>query len=361
MRFSFDSADSVQPFQQGGSYLNDRQQVTSRPVNGELDSLHVFSPRLVNEAKFGFNRGNVYTSNQSALNLPLAVSVSGFTPLANNEYKVGVGNSFSEIDNLTLVHGAHTLKFGIEVRRIQLNQGNTANGTVSFASFAALLANSVSSATYASALPVNGLRKTEVYSYAGDEWKLKPNLTVNLGVRYSFFNLFHEVFGRAIPFDFATCGPQGFCASGASFGQPNTLDMDPRVSATWAPDALGRKTVFRAGFGLYHGDGQLDDQNLPINNEVSQYSFNGCSNLSFPLPFSCSGTATVSARADDRCRKDMYVSQWGLSVQQVLPHNFLNTLSYAGSEGTYLLTTSYVNLKDPVTAKRPYADFGQVQ
>lgn len=361
LRFSFDAADSVQPFQQSGSYLNDRQQVTSRPVNGELDSLHLFSARMVNEAKFGFNRGNVYTSNQSALNLPEAVSVSGFTTLANNEYKIGVGNSFSEIDNLTLVHGTHTFKFGIEARRIQLNQGNTANGTVAFSSFAAFLGNAVSSATYASDLPVNGLRKTEVYSYAGDEWKLRPNLTVNLGVRYSFFNLFHEVFGRAIPFDFATCGSQGFCAAGASFGQPNTLDIDPRISATWAPDALGRRTVFRTGFGLYHGDGQLDDQNLPINNEVNQYSFNGCSNLSFPLSFSCSGTATVSARADDRHRKDMYVSQWGFSVQQVLPHGFLNTLSYAGSKGTYLLTTSYVNLKDPVTEDRPYAGFGQVQ
>ena len=177
---------------QGGSYLNDKQQITSRPVNGELEWMHIFSSSLMNELKFGFNRGNVYTTNQSALDTPFAVSVSGFTTLANNEYKIGVGNSYSYIDNLTMVRGNHLLKFGAEVRRIQLNQGNT-SGTVSFSSTANFLVNSVSSATYAAELPVNGLRKTEVYSYAEDEWKLRPNLTLNLGVRYSFYNIFHEV------------------------------------------------------------------------------------------------------------------------------------------------------------------------
>jgi hypothetical protein len=358
LRFSFDAAASDAPFQEGQNYLNDKQQITSRPVNGELEYLHIFSPRLVNEAKFGFNRGNVYTTNQSALGLPTAIAVSGFTTLSNNEYKIGVGNDFSEIDDLTMVRGNHTLKFGAEVRRIQLNQGNTANGTVTYASTAGFLANAVSSASYASPLPVNGLRKTEVYSYAEDEWKLKPNLTFNLGLRYSFFNLFHEVFGKAIPFDFATCGPQGFCAAGASFGRINALDFDPRVSLAWAPRAFGGRTIFRSGFGIYHGDGQLDDQNLPISNEVGQYSLSA---VSFPISPYLNGPGTVSARDDDRNRKDSYVSQWGFSVQQALARNFVNTLSYVGSKGTDLLTTSYVNLKNPATGLRPYPAFGQVQ
>jgi hypothetical protein len=363
MRFSFDAAASDAPFAEGGSYLRDRQQISSRPVNGELDYLHIFSPRLLNEAKFGFNRGNVYTTNQSALNLPTAVAVSGFTTLSNNEFKIGVGNSFSEIDNVTLVRGNHTLKFGVELRRIQLDQGNTANGTVTFSSAAGFLANSVSSASYALPLPVNGLRKTEVYAYAEDEWKAKSNLTLNFGIRYSFFNLFHEVLGRAVPFDLATCGPQGFCAAGASFGQPNMLDADPRVSFTWAPAALRGDTILRSGFGLYHGDGQLDDQNLPINNEVGQYSLSAKTTpaLSFPIAPFLNGPGTVSARDDDRRRKDSYVSQWGFSLQQALPHHFVDTLSYAGSKGTYLLSTSYVNLIDPATGLRPYAAFGQVQ
>jgi hypothetical protein len=363
LRFNIDAAFSDAPLVEGGSYLKDRQQVTSRPVNGELESTHIFSPRLVNELKFGFNRGNVYTTNQGVANLPYTIAVSGFTSLANNEFKTGVGNSYSYIDNMTKVRGNHTLKLGVEVRRIQLNQGNTSNGTITFSSAANFLINSVSSATYAQALPVNGLRKTEIYSYAEDEWKLLTNLTLNMGVRYTFYNLFHEVHGKAIPFDFATCGAVGFCGAGASFGNPNMLDIDPRISITWAPAALGDKTVVRSGLGLYHGDGQLDDQNLPISNEVGQYSLSSKTipTLSFPVTPFLNGPGTVSARDDDRRRKDMYVSQWGLSVQQALARELIGTLSYVGSKGTNLLTTSYVNLINPSTGLRQYPAFSQVQ
>ncbi len=363
LRFNFDAAVSNVPLSQGGIYLSDKQQVVSRPVNGELESMHIFSPTLVNEVKFGFNRGNVYTTNQSALGLPFAISVSGFTTLANDQFKLGVGNSFSWIDNLTIVRGNQILKFGTEVRRIQLNQGNTPSGTVSFSSVSSLLSNQVSSASYAADLPINGLRKNHVYAYAEDEWKLEPHLTLNLGVRYSFYSIFHEVHDKAIPFDFATCGSAGFCGAGASFGSPNTLDIDPRVSVTWAPSALASQTILRGGFGLYHGDGQLDDENLPINNEVGRYSLSAKSTpgLSYPVTPFLNGPGTVSPRDMDRNRKDMYVSQWGFSIQQALPHDLVGTLSYVGSKGTGLLTTSYLNLIDPASGVRPNPAFGQVE
>jgi hypothetical protein len=363
LRFNFDAAVSQIPLIQGGSYLNDKQQVVSRPVNGELESMHIFSPRLVNELKFGFNRGNVYTRNQSALGLPFSVAVSGFTTLANNQYKIGVGDTYSYIDNLTLVCGEHTLKFGVEIRHIQLNQGNTPSGAITYSSGPSLLANSISSASYAAQLPVNGLRKTAIYSYAEDEWKLLANLTLNAGLRYSFYSIFHEVNGKAIPFDFSTCGAAGFCGAGASFGNTNKLDIDPRISLTWAPHALGGRTVLRSGFGLYHGDGQLDDQNLPINNEVGRYSLSAKTipNLSYPVTAFLNGPGTVSPRDMNRNRKDMYVSQWGLSVQQALPRDMVGTLSYVGSKGTHLLTTSYLNLIDSATGLRPNAAFSQVE
>jgi hypothetical protein len=363
LRFNFDAAISRIPLAQGGSYLSDRQQVVSRPVNGELETLRIFSPRLVNELKFGFNRGNVYTTNQGATQLPFSVAVSGFTTLANNQYKIGVGNSYSYIDNLTWVRGNHTLKFGIEIRHIQLNQGNTPSGTISFSSANSFLTNSVNSASYAAELPVNGLRKTEAYSYAEDEWKLLANLTINLGLRYSFYNIFHEVNNKANPFDFATCGPAGFCGVGASFGDPNALDVDPRLSITWAPASLNGKTVLRSGFGLYHGDGQLDDQNLPINNEVGRYSLSAKTipNLSYPVTPFLNGPGTVSPRDMDRRRKDMVVSQWSLSVQQAIAHDLVGSLSYVGSKGTHLLTTSYLNLIDPATGVRPNPAFSQVE
>ena len=364
LRFNFDASYSDVPLVEGSTYTNDRQLINSRPANGELESLHIFSPQLVNELKLGFNRGNVYTTDQSVLQTPYAISISGFTTLSGNEYKLGVGNSFSYIDNLTFSKGAHTLKSGVEIRRIQLNQGNTPNGTVTFSSSAAFAANSVSSATYAAQLPVNGLRKTEVYSFIQDEWKLRPNITLNAGVRYTFYDIFHEVQGRANPFDFNTCGPQGYCGVGASFGNPNVGDIDPRISIAWAPAAHHGDTVVRSGFGLYHGDGQLDDQNFPISNEIAQYSLSAKSipNLSYPItPFLSNTPGIIAPREADRGRKDMYVTQWGLSIQQSLSHAFLGTLSYVGSKGTYLLDTTYLNLINPATGLRPYPAFGQVQ
>ncbi len=362
VRFNIDRAVNTQPLASSGNYLLDRQQLTSEPVNGAIELLHVFSPSLVNEFKFGFNRSTADTTDINTTGIPYAVSVSGFTILNNNKFSLGVGNSFSEIDNLTCVKGRHIVKAGVEIRRIQMNQGNTEAGTIVFASTSAFDANQVSTATLNGALPVNGLRKTQYSGYVQDEFKIRPNLTLNLGARYSFFNIFHEVLGRADPFDFATCGPQGFCGVGASFGQPNYGDIDPRVAVAWAPTKSGR-SVIRAGYGLYHEDGQLDDQNLPISDEVFAYSLSNKTipNLSYPItPFLAETTGIISPRDDDRRRKDTYVEQWGLSVQQQLPADIVGTVSYVGSNGVHLLTLSEVNVVNPVTGTRPYPNFGEV-
>ena len=95
----------------------------------------------------------------------------------------------------------------------------------------------------------------------------ESNFTLNLGVRYSFFNVFHEVQGRDIPFDFATCGPQGYCPVGSSLGQPNYADIDPRIAICLGARRVSQgKTVIRGGFGIFHEDGQLDDQNIADKN-----------------------------------------------------------------------------------------------
>jgi len=368
VRFNIDRAVNTQPLASSGQYLADRQQLTSAPVNGAIELMHIFSPTLVNEAKFGYNRGTAITTNINQTGLPYVVAVSGFTNLNNDRISKAIGNSFSEIDNLTWIEGRHTVKAGVEIRRIQLNQGNTEAGTITYSPIAsgtaqdAFDANEVSKASLNGALPINGLRKTQYFGYIQDEFNVLPNLTVNLGARYSFFNIFHEVQGRANPFDFATCGPQGFCGAGASFGQPNYGDIDPRIALAWSP-RKNDKTVVRVGAGIYHEDGQLDDQNLPISNEVFAYSLSNKNipNLSYPIdPFLASTTGIVSPRDDDRRRKDTYIYQWGLSLQQELPADFVGTVSYVGSKGTYLLTLSEVNVFDPITGLQLYPDFGIV-
>ena len=367
VRANIDEAINTQPLASSGNYLLDQQQLTSHPVNSGIELLHIFSPRFMNEAKFGFNRSTAYTTNINQSGLLYAISVSGLTTLNTNKANTGVGNSFAGIDNATWIKGRHVVKAGVEIRRIQMNQGNTSSGTVKYAATGSLTAlqafedNVVSTASLAGALPVNGLRKTQSFGYVQDEFKWRPNFTLNLGLRYSFFNIFHEVLGRSNPFDFATCGAQGFCGVGASFGEPNYGDIDPRIAFAWSPRNNGT-TVIRAGFGTYHEDGQLDDQNLPNSNEVFSYSLSGKNipGLSYPIdPFLVDTTGIVSPRAQDRRRKDTYVTQWGLSIQQALPADFVSTISYVGSKGTHLLTLSEVNVFNP-DGTRPYPAFGIV-
>ena len=285
MRFNYDRSVDTQPL---SAAATDLQQRVSTPVNGALELLHIFSSRLVNEAKFGFNRAtsNTYNLNKTGILYQIAIATGpgpGFITQNYDYNSIYVGNSFSWIDNLTWIHGRHTFKFGGEIRRIQLNQESGEHGKITFSTVEDLAANLVTRASLSGALPVNHLRKNDYVGYAQDEYKWGPNLTLNLGVRYTIFDLFHEAEGLANPFDFATCGPQGFCGVGASFGQQNYGDIDPRVAFAWTPWE-GGQTVIRGGFGIYHEDGQLDDQNLPAKNEVPSFSVKSTSSLQVTYP-----------------------------------------------------------------------------
>ena len=356
MRFNYDRSVNTQPFAVTAA---DLQQSVSNPINGVLELLHVFNPNLVNETEFGFNRSTSNSYNFSQTDNIYQIVVTGLSTQNYNRISIGVGNAYSYLDSLTWSHGRHTLKTGVEFRRIQMNQGKTTSGKITFSSVEHLAANKVSKASLSDALPTNGLRKWWDIGYIQDEFRWRPNLTLNLGARYTFLQLFHEVNNKPNPFDFDTCGPQGFCGVGASFGYQNYGDFDPRVAVSWSPGRSGQ-TVLRAGFGIYHEDGQLDDQNLPESNEVGAYSLTKCLGepLEYPIDPSCyTGPGTISPDAQDRRRQDTYTEQWGASVQQALPANFVSTISYVGSHGVHLLTLSLVNMIDPATGDVPYPEF----
>jgi len=373
VRANIDNALYFLPYSpSSGQYLNEKEELKSYPVNNVIALSHVFSPALINETKFGFNRGTTDTIYLNPTGSLYAISVAGLTTLNNGRVSTGVGNTFAGIDDLTWVKGRNVIKAGVEVRRVQMNQGGSSYGTVSFNSLTSFAADQSYKTSITGTYPVNGLRKTDFFSYFQDEFKWRPNLTLNLGVRYTIFGIFSEAYRRGNPFDFATCGPAGYCGVGASFGPGNFGDADPRIAFAWAPAVFGGKTVIRSGFGIYHEDGQLDDQNLPDKNEVLSYALTpkNCIGLSFPItvgptgaPVCGNGTGvngTQSPNAEERDRKDTYADQWGLSVQQALPSNFLAALSYVGSLGRHLLQESYVNVENPLTGLRPYPAFSQI-
>lgn len=327
--------------------------------NAAVALSHVFSPSLINEAKFGVNQTIYHSANLSPV--PFGVAVSGFSSLTGASTTDYPSKTFDMIDDLSWSKGKHILKFGFETRWILLNQGTSQSGSLTYNSVAAFLDNQMGAASYTAILPLVRQRKTQYFGYAQDEFKATPNLTITAGIRYNFFNALHAIGNQDVPFDFGTCG--GYCPPADSFFHPRYNDFDPRIGIAWAHG----DTVLRVGAGIYHTDGQEDDQNLPISNTVDRYTFSDTSfpTLSFPLtPFllyaEAGGLGVVSPRDLDRNRKDDYVGAWTASVQQKLPFNIIGTATYLGNKGTDVLTTTYTNLLNPLTGIAPYPAFGPV-
>ena len=340
--------------------LRDRTVADARPINSVLAFDETLSPSMLNQVRIGFNQ--VAFRSQQVTPLPYSLKVTGFTTVSSAKTKEEDDTSAAIIDNLTFTRGRHTIKAGVEIRRVLTDPGSSADGTLTYTSPGNFLSNTLDSASVTSTLPLKRLRKTQVFSFLQDEYRLSSDVTLNLGVRYSFFNVFHETQGRAVPFDFNSCG--GLCKAGAEFSRPRTRDIDPRVAFAWTPRALNGHTVIRSGFGIYHGDGQMEDQNLPASNDVAAYSLNSkqIPGLVYPIdPLLATAPGTLSPRAQNRNRKDEYASQWGISIQQELPGHILGSAGYTGNKGTDLQTITYTNVADPATGRIPYPQYGQVQ
>lgn len=339
--------------------LRDRQITPLRPMNGVLSVTQALSATL-NEMRLGFNQMLSRTTNQTPLRYSLAVS--GFNTVSSSKTKEEDDTSYTALDSLSLTRGRHYITLGGEARRVFTNPGSSADGTLSYTTRDNFVSNRLDSASVTSALPLKRLRKNQMFSFAQDEFKAASNLTLTIGVRYQYFGVFSERDGRARPFDFTTCG--GLCMPGARFSTPRTNDIDPHVGAAWVPRVFRGRTVVRAGAGMYHGDGQLEDQNLPASNDVPRYSLSSSQILGLAYPidnFLLNVPGTLSPRAQNRNRKDETSIQWGLSMQQDLPAHFTSSLSYTGNKGTHLQTITYQNVIDSVSGRRAHPEYGQVE
>ena len=336
--------------------------VDSRVQNFVLEETHILNPRVINEAQFGFNRNTFIQSQQTGV--PFNFSITNFTSLSENYTKEQVGQSESVNDTVTWTKGNHTLKFGAELKFPWFNEQNSIDGTAAYLNESALLSNQLSTFQTTAALPDKGMRKVHVAGYIQDEWKVSGNLTFNYGLRYNYFSPFHEVHNSEDPFDIADCG--GYCGIGAAFYHNNYLNFDPRVSVAYSPASLGGDTVLRAGFGIYHGEVQLGDQDSPVvNTEPSTLLTSGVQSngtvvqYSYPVPPSLTPSTglALTPRSMARHHPDSYVEQWTASIQQALPGQTVLTVTYLGGHGVHLFRRAYTNLIDPATNTRPLPQY----
>jgi hypothetical protein len=331
------------------------------PTNSVLAYQRILSPAVTNELKFGVNRANYHNWGYGIAPVGVSVSSASFSGLTNTTLDTEVGTTFSYIDNLTWVRGRHTLKFGANIMRVRLNNsGNTlTSASLSYASTDDFINNRASSASYLQGEGVVGNRRTFYQGYAQDEFKATPNLTFNLGLRYEFYSVVHEILNRSAVVDIAGCG--GFCPKGTPYYDPNYKDFGPRVGAAWAPAALHGKTTIRSGFGIYYGGNQNDDFSDPAESAVPRYSLSSSDfpALAYPLvAFLDPKNQLYSPKAINRHRKDLYYENWDFVVQQQIAHDLIAQVSYIGGEGHNLFARYTINLIDPLTGKRPLAGFG---
>ena len=346
--------------------LFDQNDTNNHPANYVVALQHFFGANLLNEAKFGVNRSPFHNPVLPGF-IDISVSTTNFESLNNSQADNEVGTTYSYLDNLTWTRGRHTLKAGIEVRRIQLNQGKTASLAINLQGGTndnlSLINNNVNFIDYTTSWDGHALRRTFVMPYIQDEWKVTPNLTVNVGLRWDYYAPITEAHDRVKIFDLAAC--HGFCPPTSALEFPNYKNFDPRFSVAWAPERFRGKTVVRGGFGIYHGAAQNDDRNAALESDRTENQFvlnQGTppltqDDLRFqpgylqkPPDFNfLPGAAQpqLIARALIRHHPDLYVETWGLSVQQALPQNFLFTISYLGSHGVHIFTRNYQNLCDP--------------
>jgi hypothetical protein len=344
VRGNIDNAHLDQPADSAGA----RTLTDIVPENIVFALQKVFSPKLINEAKFGVNR-SVWTPVVQG-SAPLDLSVGGDVPwtgLVGSSKQEEAGTTFSVIDNLTRNRGRNSFKFGIDIRRIRLNNSGNAitTSSIGYTSFDNFAHNLADSMTLDIGQGLAGLRRTFYMGYAQDEVKLTPNLTLNAGLRYEFYSVMYEVHGRSLTVS-AACG--GFCPEGAPFYQPNYKDFGPRFGLSWAPSALKEKTVIRTGFGIYFGANQNDDFSDPTESVAPRYS--ASTNLpALQLYYGYDLTQTgalgpsTSPKAIDPNRKDGYYENWDFNIQQQLPRSFVVQVGYVGSQGHHLFSKTTAN------------------
>jgi len=352
----------------------DQQGIFNHPGNYVVALQHEFTPTIVNVTKFGGNRSPFH--NPQICNFALAVGTDNFEGLNDCNTDNEVGTTFSYLDDVTWTHGRHTFKSGIEVRFVRLNQGITADNTINYTDNNSLITNNIDNLFFRSSWSLHYLRHRFIMPYFQDEWKILPTLTLNMGLRYEYYSVASEAHNSTTVFDLQNfngeCVGSGSlnpvravesssCPNNPSLFFPNYRNWDPRFGLAWAPAALHNKTVIRAGFGIYHGAAQNDDQNAGLESDNQRLGLTqgvdapadslhfGPGFLETPPDFGAAGTPLLQPRALFRHRRDLYVETWGLTVEHQLPANFLLTTSYLGSHGVRLFARNFENLCDQAT------------
>jgi hypothetical protein len=373
--YMFDTSEGTSPDQYNAVKLaaeSRRQLVT-------LEETRVFSTNFLNSARFGFSRViSDGPKTLSAINPSAKDASLGFLPGHNvgkiqmpgvTQFPGGFGatgeydfhfNSFQAYDDAFLTRGTHNLKFGVAVERIQANQEGRANpsGFYNFGSLTNFLTNKPS--TFTSAIPnlitPRDLRQTIFGAYIQDDFRIRKNLTLNLGLRYEMATVPTETTGKLSNLRNLTDSKPTL--GSPYFSNPTLRNFEPRVGFSWDPFRNG-KTAVRGAIGMYDVlplTYQFETLTILPAPFFAQGRVSGLPAGSFPTgAFPLLGANTFRyAHVDSNPPRD-YVVQWNFNVQRDLGSSLTALVGYIGARGVHLpFRAEDVNMVLPTLTPQGY-------
>lgn len=226
-------------------------------------------------------------------------------------------------NNTSFTLGHHALKIGERVRYISITDISTQNfnGIWTFTSLAAYQAHQPSQFRITVGNPKVSVSQVDFGLYAQDDWKVRPNLTLNLGLRYENQDNINSNYNFA-----------------------------PRIGFAWSPGGGQQpKTVVRGGFGIFY---DRIGENLTLNsnrlNGVNQQQFIVASGLNtFPGLPTIGASEPVSIYQLARDIQPPYTTQAVISIERQLPRNFTVAMSYINARTLHLLRARNINTPLP--------------
>ncbi len=381
--YAFQRDQRGEPTLQGNTIPGFGDTRRSRRQIFTLNETHTFSSNVVNEARFGFNRIHILFRPNAALNpldfgikdgvteaigLPqMSVTGSGLNFGGPAGFPQGRSDTTYVVsDTLNYLRGNHSFKFGGEWRRFFNNNTNKDTGTFAFANMAAFLqgtANTFNVTLGSGSSDVSSaIAQGALGLFVQDNYKLRPNLTLELGLRYDWLMSPTERYDRFVDYVPETRSLVRVNSGIAPVYHTNWKNFQPRVGFSWDPFKNG-KTSIRGAYAI------LTDQ--PVTNLVTGNATNPPFATNVALPANTTTQlsnatsvavpgSTVSPSSSDPDFDNAYVQSWNLNVQREIRPGFAVTVGYFGSKGTHLRLTRNLNQTFLNAALNPVRPFPTV-